>query len=59
MNHGPEGAQCEYNINKETNEENRIDNEICEDDAREISNLEQVSVRKKQWGETDGMNHKQ
>ena len=38
---------------------NRTDNEMRKDDAREISNLKQVSVRKKQGGETNGMNHKQ
>ena len=48
MSHGPLGDQCEYNINEETNEANRIDNEMCKNDAKRVENLEQVAVRKDQ-----------
>ena len=40
MSHGPESAQREYNINEKTNETNRTNNEMCKNDASEISNLE-------------------
>ena len=40
-------------------EANQTDNEIHKNDAREISNLEQVSVRKEQKDEANEMNHKQ
>ena len=38
MSHGPEGAQCEYNINNELKKQIKLINEICEDDAKEMSN---------------------
>ena len=48
MSHGPEDAQCEYNINEEANEANQTDNEIRKNDARKISNLKWVTVRYEQ-----------
>ena len=40
-------------------EANQTDNEIHKNDAREISNLEQIGVRKEQGNEANEMNHKQ
>ena len=40
MSHGRKGAQCEYNIDEETNEANRTDNEMCKNDAKRVANLE-------------------
>ena len=38
---------------------NRTDNEMRKNDAKKLSNLEQVSVRKEQGGEVKGMNQNQ
>ena len=59
MSHGPKGAQCEYNIDEETNEANRTDNEMCKNDAKRVANLEQVTIRQGQKSKVKGMNQKQ
>ena len=46
MSHGPEDAELEYDVDKERNEAKWTDSNMCNDDAKRLSNPRWVAVRK-------------
>ena len=46
VSYGPEDAQREYDVDEETNEAKWTDSDICNDDAKRVSNSRWVAVRK-------------
>ena len=54
MSHGPEDAYCEHGVN----EGNRNDNEMCNDDAKRVSNQKMSLCEKKMRGEMKTMDQK-
>ena len=56
MSYGPKGAQCEYDNNNEVVKKNQTDNEVCNDDAKRVTNLEMGRCKKKTRGEMKWMN---